>query len=93
MVLVICVLHARASLVAWAEESAAVQWFAPCVGKIPLEKGMAASPVFLSGESQRSLVEDSPWGRKESDTTERLTPQSLCAMIEEQEFQNIILKF
>ena len=31
-------------------------------------------PVFLPGEShgQRSLVGYSPWGRKESDTTERL---------------------
>ena len=32
------------------------------------------TPVFLPGEShgQRSLVGYSPWGRKESDTTERL---------------------
>ena len=32
-------------------------------------------PVFLSGEShgQRSLAGYSPWGRKESDTTEQLT--------------------
>ena len=41
-----------------------------------LEKGMAApTPVFLSGEShgQRNLPGYSPWGRKESDTTERLS--------------------
>ena len=33
------------------------------------------TPVFLTGEShgQRSLVGYSPWGRKESDMTERLT--------------------
>ena len=33
------------------------------------------TPVFLPGEShgQRSLVGSSPWGRKELDTTERLT--------------------
>ena len=33
------------------------------------------TPVFLPGEShgQRSLVGYSPWGRKESDTTERRT--------------------
>ena len=33
------------------------------------------TPVFLSGEShgQRSLAGYSPWSRKESDTTERLT--------------------
>ena len=32
------------------------------------------TPVFLPGKShgQRSLVGYSPWGRKESDTTERL---------------------
>ena len=32
------------------------------------------TPVFLPGKShgQRSLVGGSPWGRKESDTTERL---------------------
>ena len=41
----------------------------------PLEKGMAPSLVFVPGEShgQRSLVVSSPWGRKESDTTEQLT--------------------
>ena len=33
------------------------------------------TPVFMLGEvhGQRSLVGYSPWGRKESDTTERLT--------------------
>ena len=42
------------------------------VGKIPLEEGMQPTPVFLPGESlgQRSLAGYSPWGRKESDTTE-----------------------
>ena len=40
----------------------------------PLEEGMTATLVLLPGEShrQRSLVGYSPWGRKESDTTERL---------------------
>ena len=35
---------------------------------------MATTPVFLPGEfhGQRSLVGNSPWGRKESDTTEQL---------------------
>ena len=39
----------------------------------PLEKEMEPTPVFLPGEShgRRSLVGYSPWGRKESDTTER----------------------
>ena len=38
----------------------------------PLEEGMATSSVFLPGEfhGQRSLAGDSPWGCKESDTTE-----------------------
>ena len=37
-----------------------------------LEEGMAPTPVFSPGESQgqRSLVGYSPWGRKESGTTE-----------------------
>ena len=40
-----------------------------------LEKGMAATPVFLPGKfhGQRSLVGYSPWGPKELDMTELLT--------------------
>ena len=40
-----------------------------------LEKEMTTTPVFLSGEfhGQRSLVDYSPGGHKESDRTERLT--------------------
>ena len=40
-----------------------------------LEKETATTPIFLPGEShgQRSLVGYSPWDRKESDMTERLT--------------------
>ena len=40
-----------------------------------LEKEMQPTPVLLPGESHggRSLVGYSPWGRKESDTTERQT--------------------
>ena len=43
--------------------------------EVPLEKGMAPTPVFLPGEShgQRNLVGYSPWGCKEPDTTERPT--------------------
>ena len=39
-----------------------------------LEKEMATHSVLLPGKShgQRSLVDYSPWDRKESDTTERL---------------------
>ena len=38
----------------------------------PLEKGMATTPVFFLGKShgQRSLAGYSPWGHKESGTTE-----------------------
>ena len=38
----------------------------------PLEKEWQTTPVFLPGKShgQRSLAEYSPWGLKESDTTE-----------------------
>ena len=45
--------------------------FNPWVGKIP-RRAWQPAPVFLSGEiyGQRSLVGYSPWGRKESDTTE-----------------------
>ena len=40
----------------------------------PLEKEMAPTPVLLPGKYHglRSLVGYSPWGRKESDTTEQL---------------------
>ena len=39
------------------------------------EKGMAILQEFLPEEfhGQKSLVDFSPWGRKESDTTEQLT--------------------
>ena len=44
------------------------------VGKIPWRRAWQPTPVFLPGEShgQRSLVGHSPWGRKESNTTEPL---------------------
>jgi len=42
------------------------------VGKIPWRREWQATPVFLPREfhGQRSLVGYSPWGHKESDTTE-----------------------
>ena len=41
-------------------------------GEDPLEEGMATHSIFLPGEShgQKSLVDYSPWGRKESDMAE-----------------------
>ena len=49
--------------------------FSPWVRKIPWRRDWQPTPVFLPGESQgqRSLLVYSPWGRKESDMTERLT--------------------
>ena len=48
--------------------------FDPWVRKIPLSRKWQPTPVFLPGKShrQRNLVGYSPWGRKESDTTERI---------------------
>ena len=47
----------------------------PWVGKIPWRREWLHTPVFLPGESHRhrSLAGHSPWGRKESDTTEQLS--------------------
>ena len=46
--------------------------FNPWVRKIPWRRKWQPTPVFLPGKSHgwRSLVGYSPWGRKESDTTE-----------------------
>ena len=43
----------------------------------PLEEEMATHPSILAWEShgQRSVAGYSPWGRKESDTTEQLSMQ------------------
>ena len=48
--------------------------FSPSVGKIPWRRKWQSTLVLLPGKShgQRSLVGYSPWGRKESDMTERL---------------------
>ena len=46
--------------------------FDPWVGKIPWRRAWQPTPVFLPRKSleQRSLAGYSPWGHKESDTTE-----------------------
>ena len=48
--------------------------FDPWVRKIPLRRKWQATPVLLPGKFHgwRSLVGYSPWGRKESDTTDWL---------------------
>ena len=49
--------------------------FSPWVGKIPWRRKWIPTPVLLPGEfhGQRSMVDYSPWGYKESDMTERLS--------------------
>ena len=67
----------RISLVAQME-SVCLQWgrpwFDPWAGKIPWRRKWQPTPILLPGESHgwRSLAGYSPWGRKESDMTERL---------------------
>ena len=53
--------------------------FDPWVGKVPGRRAWQFTPVFLPGEShgQRSLAGCSPWGRKESDTTEQLSTHTV----------------
>ena len=53
--------------------------YLPWVGESPWRRKWQRIPVLLPGESHggRSLVGYSPWGRKESDTTERLHSLSL----------------
>ena len=50
--------------------------FDPWVGKIPHRREWLPTAVFLPGvfHGQRSLVGYSPWGHRESDTTEHSTP-------------------
>ena len=48
--------------------------FDPWVGKIPWRRKWQPTPVLLPGKFHgwRNLIGYSPWGHKESDTTERL---------------------
>ena len=56
--------------------------FDPWAGKIPWRRKWQPAPVFWPGEShgQRNLVGYSSWGRKESDTTERLLYIPVCSL-------------
>ena len=49
--------------------------FDPWIGKVPWRRKWQHTPALLPGEfhGQKSLVSYSPWGRKESETTEWLT--------------------
>ena len=55
--------------------------FNPQVGKMPWRRERQPAPAFLPREflGQRSLAGYSPWGRKESEMTEQLTPH-LCSL-------------
>ena len=59
----------------------------------PLEKKWQPTPVLLSGKphGQRSLVGYSPWGRKESDTTESLHFTSLTRMKKKMPFTTTLV--
>ena len=66
-------LVAQASLVAQLVKNPPAMWrpgFDPWVGKIPWRRERLPTPVFLPGEF-RGLC--SPWGHRESDTTEGLS--------------------
>ena len=56
----------------WVHKCDKTPRFDPWVGKIPWRREWQPTPVFLPGESyeQRTRVGYSPWGLKESDTTE-----------------------
>ena len=53
--------------------------FDPRVGRIPWRRKWLPTPLVLPGKShgQRSLAGYSPWGRKESDMTERLSTHTV----------------
>ena len=59
----------------WGANSMTLLTSTPWVGKTPWRREWPPTPVFLPGEphGQRRLVGYSPWGCKESDTTEQLT--------------------
>ena len=59
--------------------------FDPWVGKILWRRKWQPTPVFLPGKfrGRKSLVGYSPWGRKESDVTERLHHHHLWSKSEE----------
>ena len=56
-------------------------WVRPVVGKIPQRRERLPTPVFRPGEFHGLY---SPWGRKESDMTERLS-LSLSSQIDNPE--------
>ena len=53
----------------------------PRIERVPWRRKWQPTPIFLSGEfhAQSILVGYSPWGREESNMTERLTRRILTA--------------
>ena len=58
----------------------------PGVGRFPWRRKWQSTPVLLPGKphGQWSLIGYSPWGHKESDTTERLHSQHLVESVTSQ---------
>ena len=69
----------RLQSVVWQSQTRLRPGFDPWLGKIPWRRKQQPTPALLPGKSHgwRSLVGYSPWGRKESDTAERLQFTSL----------------
>ena len=69
--------------------------FDPWLGKIPWGRKWQPTPVFLPGKfhRQRSLAGYSPWGHRESDTTEQLSrPQEVSRIYPTVRVRNSFLK-
>ena len=66
--------------------------FCPWVQKIPRRRKWPPTAVFLPGafRGQRSMVGYSPWGCKESDTTEQLTHCSVLQFSVYQCFPSVV---
>ena len=60
--------------------------FSPSVGKIPWRSKKLPTPVFWPGEFHGLY---SPWGCKESDTTEQLSlhPLGICSLLRAREYK------
>ena len=67
-----CIIMADSSLVAQRVKQCRRPRFDPWVGKIPWRREWQPTPVLLLGKPHgwRSLVGYTPWGHKESETTE-----------------------
>ena len=74
-------------------EGVHLRWLISTFSMLCMEKEWQPTPVSLPGKShgQRSLVGCSPWGRKESGTTERLTLTQMLCNHHLYHFQNILI--